>query len=164
MTAAASPLITPHQTQPLPTVAAPVLSAPLGSHEWQQSLSQHISLFTRQGNKVQSCVCTPQDLGEVQISLKVDDNQAQIQMVSPHQHVRAALEAALPVLRTQLAESGIQLGQSNISGESFSGQQQAASSNSKANAQQTMNLWRGRRRYASGSRLFTRACNRQQRR
>lgn len=58
VTAAASPLITPHQTQPLPTVAAPVLSAPLGSHEWQQSLSQHISLFTRQGNKVQSCVCT----------------------------------------------------------------------------------------------------------
>ncbi len=53
----------------------------------------------------------------MQISLKVDDNQAQIQMVSPHQHVRAALEAALPVLRTQLAESGIQLGQSNISGE-----------------------------------------------
>ncbi|ETD60370.1 flagellar hook-length control protein FliK, partial [Escherichia coli ATCC BAA-2209] len=32
-----------------------------------------------------------------------------------------------PVLRTQLAESGIQLGQSNISGESSSGQQQAAS-------------------------------------
>ena len=63
----------------------------------------------------------------MQISLKVDDNQAQIQMISPHQHVRVALEAALPVLRTQLAESGIQLGQSNISGESFSGQQQAAS-------------------------------------
>lgn len=127
VTAAASPLITPHQTQPLPTVAAPVLSAPLGSHEWQQSLSQHISLFTRQGQQSAELRLHPQDLGEVQISLKVDDNQAQIQMVSPHQHVRAALEAALPVLRTQLAESGIQLGQSNISGESFSGQQQAAS-------------------------------------
>ncbi|HAV9822338.1 TPA: flagellar hook length control protein FliK [Escherichia coli] len=127
VTAAASPLITPHQTQPLPTVAAPVLSAPLGSYEWQQSLSQHISLFTRQGQQSAELRLHPQDLGEVQISLKVDDNQAQIQMVSPHQHVRAALEAALPVLRTQLAESGIQLGQSNISGESFSGQQQAAS-------------------------------------
>ncbi|EEV6138041.1 flagellar hook length control protein FliK [Escherichia coli] len=111
VTAAASPLITPHQTQPLPTVAAPVLSAPLGSHEWQQSLSQHISLFTRQGQQSAELRLHPQDLGEVQISLKVDDNQAQIQMVSPHQHVRAALEAALPVLRTQLAESGIQLGQ-----------------------------------------------------
>lgn len=107
VTAAASPLITPHQTQPLPTVAAPVLSAPLGSHEWQQSLSQHISLFTRQGQQSAELRLQPQDLGEVQISLKVDDNQAQIQMVSPHQHVRAALEAALPVLRTQLAESGI---------------------------------------------------------
>lgn len=127
VTAAASPLITPQQTQPLPTVAAPVLSAPLGSHEWQQSLSQHISLFTRQGQQSAELRLHPQDLGEVQISLKVDDNQAQIQMVSPHQHVRAALEAALPILRTQLAESGIQLGQSNISGESFSGQQQAAS-------------------------------------
>lgn len=137
VTAAASPLITPHQTQPLPTVAAPVLSAPLGSHEWQQSLSQHISLFTRQGQQSAELRLHPQDLGEVQISLKVDDNQAQIQMVSPHQHVRAALEAALPVLRTQLAESGIQLGQSNISGESFSDQQQAASQQQQS--QRTVN-------------------------
>ena len=127
VTAAASPLITPHQTQPLPTVAAPVLSAPLGSHEWQQSLSQHISLFTRQGQQSAELRLHPQDLGEVQISLKVDDNQAQIQMVSPHQHVRAALEAALPVLRTQLAESG----------ESFSGQQQAASQQQQS--QRTVN-------------------------
>ena len=77
VTAAASPLITPHQTQPLPTVAAPVLSAPLGSHEWQQSLSQHISLFTRQGQQSAELRLHPQDLGEVQISLKVDDNPAQ---------------------------------------------------------------------------------------
>lgn len=144
VTAAASPLITPHQTQPLPTVAAPVLSAPLGSHEWQHSLSQHISLFTRQGQQSAELRLHPQDLGEVQISLKVDDNQAQIQMVSPHQHVRAALEAALPVLRTQLAESGIQLGQSNISGESLVVSSRPLPSNSKANAQQTMNLWRGK--------------------
>ncbi len=70
VTAAASPLITPHQTQPLPTVAAPVLSAPLGSHEWQQSLSQHISLFTRQGQQSAELRLHPQDLGEVQISSK----------------------------------------------------------------------------------------------
>lgn len=160
VTADASPLITPHQTQPLPTVAAPVLSAPLGSHEWQQSLSQHISLFTRQGQQSAELRLHPQDLGEVQISLKVDDNQAQIQMISPHQHVRAALEAALPVLRTQLAESGIQLGKATSVAKALVVSSRPLPSNSKANAQQTMNLWRGRRRYASGSRLFTRACNR----
>ncbi|WP_459585883.1 flagellar hook-length control protein FliK, partial [Enterobacter asburiae] len=61
------------------------------------------------------------------ISLKLDDNQAQLQMVSPHSHVRAALEAALPILRTQLAENGIQLSQSSVSSEGFAGQQQSSS-------------------------------------
>lgn len=114
-------------SQPPPTSAAPVLSAPLGSHEWQQSLSQHITLFTRQGQQSAELRLHPEELGQVQISLKLDDNQAQLQMVSAHSHVRAALEAALPVLRTQLAESGIQLGQSSISNESFAGQQQSSS-------------------------------------
>lgn len=118
--------------QPLPTAAAPVLSAPLGSHEWQQSLSQHVTLFTRQGQQSAELRLHPQDLGQVQISLKLDDNMAQLQMVSPHSHVRAALEAALPILRTQLAESGIQLGQSSISSESFAGQQQSSSQQQQA--------------------------------
>ncbi|EJD6094944.1 flagellar hook length control protein FliK [Citrobacter freundii] len=122
----AAPLSSPQtHAQPLPT-AAPVLSAPLGSHEWQQSLSQHVTLFTRQGQQSAELSLHPQDLGQVHISLKLDDNLAQLQMVSPHSHVRAALEAALPMLRTQLAESGIQLGQSNISSESFAGHQQSS--------------------------------------
>ncbi|MDE9734962.1 flagellar hook length control protein FliK [Citrobacter freundii] len=122
----AAPLSSPQtHAQPLPT-AAPVLSAPLGSHEWQQSLSQHVTLFTRQGQQSAELRLHPQDLGQVHISLKLDDNLAQLQMVSPHSHVRAALEAALPMLRTQLAESGIQLGQSNISSESFAGHQQSS--------------------------------------
>ncbi len=41
-------------------------------------------------------------------------------MVSSHSHVRAALEAALPQLRHALAESGINLGESQVSSESFS--------------------------------------------
>ena len=122
----AAPLSSPQtHAQPLPT-AAPVLSAPLGSHEWQQSLSQHVTLFTRQGQQSAELRLHPQALGQVHISLKLDDNLAQLQMVSPHSHVRAALEAALPMLRTQLAESGIQLGQSNISSESFAGHQQSS--------------------------------------
>lgn len=105
------------------------------SHEWQQSLSQHISLFTRRGQQSAELRLHPQDLGEVQISLKVDDNRAQIQMVSPHQHVRAALEAALPVLRTQLAESGIQLGKATSVAKALVVSSRPLPNNSKANAQ-----------------------------
>lgn len=109
-------------------VSSAVLSAPLGSNEWQQTLSQHVTMFTRQGQQSAELCLHPEDLGQVQISLKLDDNNlAQIQMMSPHSHVRQALEAALPTLRTSLAESGIQLGQSSISSESFAGQQQSFS-------------------------------------
>ena len=104
-----------------------MLSQPLGTHEWQQNLSQHITLFTRQGQQTAELRLHPEDLGQVQISLKLDDNRAQLQMVSPHSHVRAALEAALPILRTQLAENGIQLSQSSVSSEGFAGQQQSSS-------------------------------------
>ena len=113
-------------------VAAPVISAPLGSSEWQQTISQNITLFTRQGQQSAELRLHPEDLGQVQISLKIDDNQAQLQMVSQHSHVRAALEAALPVLRTQLAENGIQLGQSSISSESSAGQQHSSSQQQQA--------------------------------
>lgn len=124
---AAMPTLSSATAQPLPVASAPVLSAPLGSHEWQQTFSQQVMLFTRQGQQSAQLRLHPEELGQVHISLKLDDNQAQLQMVSPHSHVRAALEAALPMLRTQLAESGIQLGQSSISSESFAGQQQSSS-------------------------------------
>ncbi|MBV8043638.1 flagellar hook-length control protein FliK, partial [Pluralibacter sp.] len=80
-----------------------------------------------QGQQTAELKLHPEHLGQVNITLKLDDNQAQLQMVSPHSHVRAALEAALPVLRTQLADNGIQLAQSNISGDGFAGQQQQSS-------------------------------------
>lgn len=109
-------------THPVVTV-----NSQLGTPEWQQNVSQHITLFTRQGQQSAELKLHPENLGQVSITLKLDDNQAQIQMMSPHSHVRAALEAAIPTLRTQLADNGIQLTQSNISGESFAGQQQHSS-------------------------------------
>ena len=104
------------------------IHAQLGTPGWQQNVSQHITLFTRQGQQTAELRLHPESLGQVHITLKVEDNLAQIQMASPHSHVRAALEAALPVLRSQLEDNGIQLGQSNISSDGFAGQQQQSSS------------------------------------
>ena len=127
-TAALAPIVSSHATsQPATVATAPVLSQPLGTHEWQQNLSQHITLFAKQGQQTAELRLNPEDLGQVHISLKLDNDQAQLQMVSAHGHVRAALEAALPVLRTSLAENGIQLTQSSVSSESFAGQQQSSS-------------------------------------
>lgn len=74
----------------------------------------------------------PQELGALQISLKMEDNQAQLHFASAHSQVRAALEAAMPSLRSALAESGIQLGQSSVGSE---GQWQQAQQQSQQNQQ-----------------------------
>ncbi|MCS2156120.1 flagellar hook-length control protein FliK [Scandinavium sp. H11S7] len=113
------------------------INSQLGTPEWQQNVSQQITLFTRQGQQTAELKLHPENLGQVNITLKIDDNQAQIQMMSPHSHVRAALEAAIPTLRTQLADNGIQLSQSNVSGESFAGQQQQQSSFGQSSSQRS---------------------------
>lgn len=129
--AVSSPVVAPQATAvpaaPMPT---PVLNAQLGGSEWQQALSQQILMFNRSGQHSAELRLHPQDLGSLQISLRIDDNQAQLHMASGHSQVRAALEAALPQLRTALADSGIQLGQSSVGSEAqpqWNGGQQNAS-------------------------------------
>lgn len=129
--AVSSPVVAQQTTAvpaaPMPT---PVLNAQLGSSEWQQALGQQILMFNRSGQHSAELRLHPQDLGTLQISLRIDDNQAQLHMASGHSQVRAALEAALPQLRTALADSGIQLGQSSVGSEAqpqWNGSQQNAS-------------------------------------
>ncbi|HFR4113231.1 TPA: flagellar hook-length control protein FliK [Yersinia enterocolitica] len=138
--AAVTPSLPPVSSPVLSTtasthIAAPAsgyLSAQLGSQEWQQSLGQQVIMFSRNGQQNAELRLNPQELGALQISLKIDDNQAQLHFASAHSQVRAAIEAAMPSLRTALAESGIQLGQSSVGSE---GQWQQAQQQSQQNQQ-----------------------------
>ncbi|WP_042818703.1 flagellar hook-length control protein FliK [Yersinia wautersii] len=128
-------LSSPMNTAASSLVSAPAngyLSAPLGSQEWQQSLGQQVLMFSRNGQQSAELRLHPQELGALQISLKMEDNQAQLHFASAHSQVRAALEAAMPSLRHALAESGVQLGQSSVGSE---GQWQQAQQQSQQNQQ-----------------------------
>ena len=83
--------------------------------EWKQSVSQHIAIFSRNGLHSAEIRLHPEELGALQITLRVQQEQAQIHIVSEHAHVRHAMEQAMPQLRAAMAESGIQLGQANVS-------------------------------------------------
>ncbi|MEA9392589.1 flagellar hook-length control protein FliK [Acerihabitans sp. TG2] len=119
-TAPTSPIATPtlsaagSAANATPAPAAALISAQLGSDEWQQAISQQVVMFSRNGQQSAELRLHPDNLGALHISLQVDNNQAQIHLASGHSHVRAALEAALPHLRTALADSGITLGQSSV--------------------------------------------------
>lgn len=120
-------------TTPAPQAASAQLNAPFGSPQWQDTLGQQIIMFSRNGQQTAELRLNPQELGTLHISLKIDDNQAQIHLASANSQVRSALEAALPHLRNAMAESGINLGQSSVGSDSSAWQQQMAGNNNDGN-------------------------------
>ncbi|WJV52164.1 flagellar hook-length control protein FliK [Prodigiosinella aquatilis] len=100
------------------------INVPVGTQQWNDTLSQQVIMFMRGGQQTAELRLHPEELGSLQISLKLDDSQAQIHLISGNSQVRSALEAALPHLRNAMAESGINLGQSSV-GSDAAGWQQA---------------------------------------
>jgi flagellar hook-length control protein FliK len=75
--------------------------------------------------KVAELHLNPPELGPLQITLTVNNDQASAQFVSQHASVREAIEAAMPRLREMLAEGGITLGNTSVSADSFQNQTQS---------------------------------------
>lgn len=90
-----------------------VMHAP-ETQEWKQAVSQHIALFSRNGLSSVEIRLHPEDLGALQISIRLHQDQAQVHIVSEHAHVRHAMEQALPQLRTAMAEAGMQLENASV--------------------------------------------------
>ncbi|TBL74480.1 hypothetical protein EYY94_12145 [Obesumbacterium proteus] len=103
---------------PVTTLPAPVLTQELGSPAWQQALSQQVSMFTRNGIHNAEIRLNPAELGVIKINLRMNSDQANLHFVSENHQVRAVLEAAMPQLRTSLAESGINLNAGSVGSDS----------------------------------------------
>lgn len=91
-----------------------MVSAPVGSEPWQQAIGEQLKVMVHQGVHKAELKLHPEDMGTLQISLRMQQDQAQVTVLSDHPQVRTALEAALPQLRAALAENGIQLGESSV--------------------------------------------------
>ena len=107
---------------PVPNAPAPVATAwlapPVGSSEWSKALGQQVIHMGTAEHQVAELQLNPPGLGPLKVTLSMNDQQMQAMFVSAHSSVRAAVEAALPQLRTMLAESGISLGNTSVSAES----------------------------------------------
>ncbi|WP_194713189.1 flagellar hook-length control protein FliK [Noviherbaspirillum soli] len=106
-----------------PTAHADKLTPAVGTPAWDQALGQKIVWMAQGGEQSASLTMNPPDLGPMQVVLSVSNNQATVDFMAAQPEVRQALEAALPRLRDMMNESGIQLGQANVSA---GGQQQFA--------------------------------------
>lgn len=156
-TTAASPESTPAVAatlagQPTPAAAAaaasrPVVAPPLYDSQWPQALSQQMIRLGTQGQQSAELQLNPPDLGPLKVVLNVVNDQAQAQFVSPHQAVRAAVEAALPHLRAALSENGIQLGHTSVGADGFASQ----AGNGNGQQQQAPGQGRGQAGFGSAA-------------
>lgn len=103
------------QTVHAPAGHADKLTPAVGTPAWDQALGQKIVWMAQGGEQSATLTMNPPDLGPMQVVLSISNNQASVDFMSAQPEVRQALENALPRLREMMSESGVQLGQANVS-------------------------------------------------
>ncbi|CAL62032.1 putative flagellar hook-length control protein FliK [Herminiimonas arsenicoxydans] len=99
------------------------LAPQVGSPGWDQALGQKVVWMIQGAQQTATLTLNPPDLGPMQVTLNVSNNQATANFTAHQPEVRQALEAAMPRLREMLNDAGIQLGQSSVSAGSPNQQQ-----------------------------------------
>jgi len=98
------------------------VATPISHPGWADDVGHQISWLAGQGTSNAELVLTPPHLGRIEISIQIGADLSTAQFVSASPQVREALEQAMPKLREMLAESGISLGQANVSSDQPSGE------------------------------------------
>ena len=121
--------------QPAPTEAQ--LQQPLNilRTEAAKELHDRVTFMLGLNKKEAEIRLDPPELGSMQIRVRSDAEQAQINFVVQSQQAKEALEQSLPRLREMLAEQGIQLGESSIEQQSESNDESNDSSDTSHNKQ-----------------------------
>ncbi|KZN54958.1 flagellar hook-length control protein FliK [Pseudoalteromonas luteoviolacea] len=81
-------------------------------------LQEKVNMMVNLNNKEAEIRLDPAELGSMQIRIRSDAEQAQINFVVQNQQAKELLEESMPKLREMLEEQGIELGESNIQQES----------------------------------------------
>lgn len=110
---------------PIRHEAALSVPTPVRDQGWASDFGQKIVWLASNDKQSAQITLNPPQMGPIEIALTVDKGSATASFTSANAEVRNALETALPKLREMFASAGIELGQTNVSAESF--KQQAES-------------------------------------
>ncbi|WP_125720782.1 flagellar hook-length control protein FliK [Pseudoalteromonas rubra] len=79
-----------------------------------KALQERVNMMLNINNKEAEIRLDPPELGSMQIRIRSEGEQAQVNFIVQNQQAKEQLEQSMPKLREMLAEQGIQLGESNI--------------------------------------------------
>lgn len=113
--ASATPAQTNNNVAAQQLASANVINVYPGKTGWDQAISQKVVWMVGAGQQSASLTLNPPDLGPLKVVINVHNDQADTTFISDNDEVRKALESGMAHLREKMSESGIQLGQANVS-------------------------------------------------
>jgi flagellar hook-length control protein FliK len=88
--------------------------APLGGEQWADSFAERVGWVVHKRLGSAEVRLNPAHLGPVEVSIKVDEEQARVVFSASHAATREAIEQAVPRLREMLAQQGLDLRQTDV--------------------------------------------------
>ena len=123
-----APIVQINRQELLPANTAvatlPAVEVRLGQPGWDAAFSQRVTWAATNNQQVAQLQLNPPNLGPMEVRITIVNDQTNAVFVSPHAAVCDAIQAALPRLREMLADSGLTMGNVNVSSQSFQQQQQ----------------------------------------
>ncbi|RUR17700.1 flagellar hook-length control protein FliK [Legionella sp. km535] len=90
------------------------ISLPLSDAQWADKFSDHIVWLGQHGVKSALIKLNPEDLGPLEINIKVVKDSASVNIISHSSHARDVVDQALPRLREMMANQGLDLAEVNV--------------------------------------------------
>lgn len=91
------------------------IDTPMNQPQWGQTLAGRISMMIANNHHTAQININPPELGPIEVKVTVNNDQASVNFFAHHGDVRDAIEEAFPRLREMLSNSGLSLGESNVS-------------------------------------------------
>ncbi len=110
---------TPNLITTTKTLSIPVA---LTDTQWENKFSEHIIWMGQNSVKSALIKLHPEELGPIEITIKVVKDNASVNITSHSGHVRDIVEQALPKLREMMSEQGLHLSEAHIGADSNSHQ------------------------------------------
>ncbi len=104
-------------------MAANELPTPFGKPEWSQAVNQKVVWMVGKGEQSATLTLNPPDMGPLKVVIQVENDQVDTTFISDNPEVRQALQDGMQMLRDKMQDTGMQLGNAQVSSQAQSQRQ-----------------------------------------
>lgn len=91
-----------------------VVEQQVATSAWEQAIGGRLTFMAKNGVTVAKLHLKPAEMGPIEITVKMREDQASISFNAHHANTREALEVAIPRLREMFAQSGLNLAEADV--------------------------------------------------